>query len=440
MNAEAPHTAADPVFGAFDEALLGRALAAESRPRIRDARRLGFETFRALPAPSPTEEEWRRTPPARFPFSQWPRLPEAGVAQTERDPAIYDAFDAVLSVSESGVRLIRANGVDAAKAIRIWTSADDSVWPEELDGYFVGAAEPHAEDKFSALTRCLWNFAFGIVVPDGVQLPRGVLVHYRHRLNVPALFLPLGFVRVGRKASFALTEWHDMSSTAPMGVCGSLFIEGGDACRVHALRLQTARGPVHWLTGGGGRVGGDSRLEWTSLTLGARVTKTNLCLETAGRGAEAHANGLYFAGGEQHMDHRTLQVHSATDTLSKLLYKGVLQDEAHTVYQGLIQAAPHCVRVDAYQKNNNVLLGEGARAESLPGLLIEADDLRCTHGSTIGSLDPEQMFYLRSRGLDEAEARRVLIDGFLGDILREIPYDALRKKMQRIVDGKIRPA
>ena len=159
--------------------------------------------------------------------------------------------------------------------------------------------------------------------------------------------------------------------------------------------------------------------------------------DVAGEGSSAELDGLFFCDLDQHVDQKTLQIHSAPNTYSRLLYKGAVQDKGHSVYQGVIQARPGAIKVDAYQTNNNLILTDGAQADTIPGLLIDADDLKCSHGATIGNLDPDQLFYLRSRGFSEAAAKRILVLGFYDEIADRIPYEAIRARVHAIVEEKL---
>jgi Fe-S cluster assembly protein SufD len=119
------------------------------------------------------------------------------------------------------------------------------------------------------------------------------------------------------------------------------------------------------------------------------------------------------------------------------LYKGAVKDQGHSIYQGVINAKPGAIRVDAYQMNNNLILNEEARADSLPGLEIDADDLKCSHGATMGTLDPDQLFYLRARGLSDLEARRLLVAGFFEEVIAKIPYAFVQDRLRDHIVAKM---
>ncbi|HEY6866788.1 MAG TPA: SufD family Fe-S cluster assembly protein, partial [Candidatus Eisenbacteria bacterium] len=154
-------------------------------------------------------------------------------------------------------------------------------------------------------------------------------------------------------------------------------------------------------------------------------------------GAQVFVHGFMFGEARQHFDLHTLQQHLADHTTSDLLIKGCLKDRARSVYQGLIQVAEGAQRTDAYQANRNLLLSETARADSIPGLEILANDVRCTHGATIGTVDDEQMYYLMARGLPRNQAQRLIVEGFFAPVLDRIPLESVRDQLQQVIQLKI---
>jgi Fe-S cluster assembly protein SufD len=147
--------------------------------------------------------------------------------------------------------------------------------------------------------------------------------------------------------------------------------------------------------------------------------------------------GFYFASSEQHLDHDTQQNHLAPKTTSDLLYKGVVTGKSRSVWQGMIYVAPAAFGTDGYQANRNLILSRNARADSIPGLEILADDVRCTHGATAGKIDLEQLFYLGSRGIPNEEARKIIVDGFFEPVMNRIPFQDIRERLRNEVEIKM---
>jgi Fe-S cluster assembly protein SufD len=148
-------------------------------------------------------------------------------------------------------------------------------------------------------------------------------------------------------------------------------------------------------------------------------------------------SGFYFTDKHQHLDHDTQQNHLAEHTTSDLLFKGALKDQSRSVWQGMIYVAPGAQKTDGYQHNPNLLLSDDARADSIPGLEIMADDVRCTHGSTVGKIDPVEVFYLNSRGIPTEDAERLIIEGFFDPIMQRIPFEGVRERLQKAIVDKL---
>ncbi|NMC12070.1 MAG: SufD family Fe-S cluster assembly protein [Chloroflexi bacterium] len=148
-------------------------------------------------------------------------------------------------------------------------------------------------------------------------------------------------------------------------------------------------------------------------------------------------SGFYFSNGVQHFDHDTQQNHLAPHTTSDLLFKGALRDRSYSVWQGMIYVAPKAQKTDGYQANRNLTLSPEARADSIPGLEILADDVRCTHGATVGKIDADQMFYLQSRGISKKDAEKLIVEGFFDPIMQRIPFDGVRSRFQNAISKKL---
>jgi Fe-S cluster assembly protein SufD len=181
----------------------------------------------------------------------------------------------------------------------------------------------------------------------------------------------------------------------------------------------------------------DGNLDWIFGAIGSRLTKNFSDLELMGRGSTGRMSGFYFTDHKQHLDHDTQQNHLAPDTKSDLLFKGALLGESRSVWQGMIYVAPGAQKTDGYQANRNLVLSEQARADSIPGLEILADDVRCTHGATVGKIDEDQVFYLRSRGIQRVDAERLIVEGFFDPIMQRIPFEGVRKRFQEAIQDKM---
>ena len=182
-------------------------------------------------------------------------------------------------------------------------------------------------------------------------------------------------------------------------------------------------------------VGRDANLDWVALGFGSARGKVRMETKLAGRGSSARVTGAYAGDGVQHLDYDTTQEHAAEDTTSDLAFRGVLAERATAVWRGMIRVDPGAQRTDAFQESRNLLLSTDAHADAIPGLEIEADDVRCTHAAAVAQVDAEQLYYLRSHGLDEAEAKSLVVEGFLQELVeraKEGPIrDALAAELER---------
>jgi len=181
----------------------------------------------------------------------------------------------------------------------------------------------------------------------------------------------------------------------------------------------------------------DSELDWVIGGFGSKRGKVWIENDLAGEGATSRVTGAYFADGDQHLDFDTFQEHIAPNTESDFAFKGALREEASSVWRGMIRVEPGAQKTNAYQENRNLLLSEQAHADSILGLEIMANDVRCTHGATLGRIDRENLFYLMARGLSRAEAERLIVRGFFQDVLDRIELAPVREAVTAALEARI---
>ena len=184
-------------------------------------------------------------------------------------------------------------------------------------------------------------------------------------------------------------------------------------------------------------MGKDADLRWIQVSWGSRLTKAFLDLDLMGQGGHAELLGIYFPTGRQHIDHQTLQIHRVPNCFSDLLFNGALKEKARSVYMGIIKVLPAAQKTDAFQRNGNLILDSSARADSIPGLEIQADDVRCTHAATAAQVEEEYVFYLMARGLSRAQAERMIVQGFFQAVLDRVPVEGVVHKLERVIERKI---
>jgi Fe-S cluster assembly protein SufD len=309
--------------------------------------------------------------------------------------------------------------------------------PQIVEKLLATEAVPAEAGKFQALNAALWTDGILLVVPKNVQMELPIRVtrwvseagraHFSRTLIV---------AEAGSRVSFVdeiLSE--DFSEQTLVSSAVEAFTR--DQAQLQFVSLQRmGRGAFH-LSQQRTLAGKDSTLDTLNVSLGASVARVDLTADLLGSGANSDMLGLYFGDGDQHFDHNTRQDHIAPHAKSDLLYKGALDGKARAVFRGIIKVHRGAQQTDAYQTNRNLLLSPHARADSLPNLEIEADDVRCSHGASVGQLDQEQLFYLMSRGLSRSQAERLVVLGFLREVLSRLPLGGVVEKVTAIVESKL---
>ncbi|MDO8730394.1 MAG: Fe-S cluster assembly protein SufD [Candidatus Omnitrophota bacterium] len=376
---------------------------------VEDVRKTAWERYESLPWPVRTDEEWRRTDPKLLPALPAGEKPKEGAFQTGWETPAPELI-------RSGVIL-----TDLATATK--------QFPDLVQEYLFQTGEPGQLKKFVALHQAVAQQGLFCYVPDGVkvELP---LRSWIEAISGPAIFPHLAIV-VGKDSELTLVDERRSAPGAAEPVLSNemaeIFVGAGGRLRyVHLQRWNSATTELFTQ-----RAILEKEAQFLNITvgLGSKLSKANV--ETLLRGPGAHADllGIFFGAGKQHFDFHTLQDHQAPNTFSDLLYKCALADQAELVYTGLIRIAKQAQKSNAYQANRNLLLSQGAKADSIPMLEIEADDVRCTHGVAVGPVDEEQAFYLMSRGLSATESERLIVEGFFEQILKRIPVGDLREQL-----------
>lgn len=420
----------------FEESSLPRDA---GEPALLQAKRAAaFAQYSELPMPTIRDEEWRRTDPEMFPFDQFAAAPALPLLATAPEAGPWDhEFDVVVTVTDAGFHIRDAAGMLAGKKLVVQSLADAAVnHPEMVERYVQGTARVKQPRKFTALVDAFWNFGIFIYVPAKTIITRGVLIRYTHS-TAGRVVLPYLVAVADEQSELTIAEQYESPDSVEMLALSAREFYAKQGAVLRAASLQEWGDKTFHIGEDWVRAERDARVDWVSLLLGGQLSKMMVSCDVAAPNSNAYLSGLFFAEKQQHIDQCTLQLHSSANTYSNLLYKGAVKDRGHSIYQGVIDAAPHAVKVDAYQMNNNLILSEGARADSLPGLEIDADDLKCSHGATCGNLDPNHLFYLRSRGLSEAAARQLLVMAFFEEVIARVPHEFMRERVRDNVRHKV---
>ncbi|HEX2646202.1 MAG TPA: Fe-S cluster assembly protein SufD, partial [Candidatus Dormibacteraeota bacterium] len=379
---------------------------------LRERREMALENFEKLPAPSKTDEEWRRTDVSRLDPNQFSKLEHL-----------------------DGQKLILPEALPKGVILKpLRQAAIDH--PDLIEPRLFSLV--HADrDRFAALHAAFFTGGTFLYVPDGVVIDQPVIgQHFSHEAGTSVL--PHTLIVAGKNSKFDYLDEYIAENGDESGYrTGSAEIFLGEGSRVGYVAVQKWGRNVWHFSDERAELQKDATLRLFNVTLGAKFSKNRVEASLAGEGGDAELKAIYFASGEQFFDFHTLQDHRVGKTRSDLLFKGALADTARTVYAGLIRIEKHAARSDAYQANRNLVLSDKAKATSIPMLEIDNNDVRCTHGATVGPVDPEHLFYLRSRGIPEPTAKRMLIQGFFGNVLDRIPFEHARRLVEAELETRI---
>ena len=434
-------TAAEGVTAAFNREAAER-LAAGEPQWLRERRLAAWEVYEQTPLPTTQVEEWRYTDVAML------KLDEVRLEEESGDAPSGPAAELLATGSEAAGRALQVGArlveVECAEELRakgvviadLATAAREH--PELVEPYLGTRAVPADLGKFAALNGALWTGGVLVYVPRGVHVEQPIRVgRWLGRAGVAVLPRTLLVADEGSRVALVET-FASPDFDAPALSCGVVEVYARSGASVQYVGLQRWGLGVRHISTQRTIAERDANLDTLVVNLGASVARVDLAARLEGPGARSDMLGLYFANGEQHFDHNTRQDHVVPHAHSDLLYKGALYDRAHTVFRGLIKVHPKAQRTDAYQQNRNLLLSPEARAESLPNLEIEADDVRCSHGATVGHLDEEEMFYLMSRGLPRRAAERLVIFGFFGEVLERLPLPGVVEELRAAIEARLR--
>jgi Fe-S cluster assembly protein SufD len=380
-----------------------------------------FERYRALPLPTTKDEHWRFTDLAGFDPDAWTANGAAGIAAP---PSLLDVDVAgVAHVGESGIEI-----VSAPDGVRFEPLTDAHEHLYSLVGW---------DEKFAAHNAAMWQHGLLVHVPKGVVLEQPLYVRVANSVEGGSLFWRL-LVVAEPESRFALIEEYASSSPELSSYSNAAVeIVVQQAAKVEYVSVQNmSRATWHFATHHA-RVEREAELDWVTGGFGTGKGKIRIQNDLAGPGATSRVTGAYFADGTQHLDYDTFQEHMAPSTTSDFAFKGALRDKARTVWRGMIRVEEGAQKTNAYQENRNLLLSKTAHADSIPGLEILANDVRCTHGATLGQVDRDQLFYLMTRGLDRAEAERLIVRGFFQDVLDRVELEPVREALAAALEARI---
>jgi len=410
---------------------------------LREYKQNAWKIFESLPMPGNQEEAWRRT----------------DIRAMKADGFKLPVKDAYLDLPVAPEELLKplADGANGGQVVLLAGKAEASldeglkrkgvVFTDlqtafrehpELVEKAIGKAVKATDGKFAALVAAQAQSGVFLYVPRNVVVDAPL----HSLLWGPGTGLAyVSHVVVWLEEGASVTYVHEAASPNEQGQAmhaGIVELNVGPAANLRFVELQSWGENVWNFSHEKARVDRDGNLDWVFGAVGSHLTKNFSEIDLVGKGSTGKMSGFYFTDHDQHLDHDTQQNHFAENTTSDLLFKGALVQESRSVWQGMIYVAPGAQKTDGYQANRNLVLSKKARADSIPGLEILADDVRCTHGATVGKIDEDLVFYMMSRGIPRKVAERVIVEGFFDPIMQRIPFEGVRQRFQMAIAEKMR--
>ena len=398
----------------------------------------GERLFREYGFPSPRDEAWRFTnlkPLEKIDFLYPPEAPDGSGPGVEP-----------LNTGDDTIRLVFVNGVldpdlsvspDPSGGVCVESLTDAVRNREESIKPLLGNAVDLDRHPFSALNTAFLGRGAYVRVPAGRAERTPIhLVFASSGGGAPTVAFPRVLIHIEDGAEAKVVEEYSGTGGESFFTCGVTELFLGRNASVEHTRIQNEPENGFHIGVVTARLQRDSRLISHVVSLGARLSRVDLDVVLEEEGSEADLGGLYFPTGRQHMDHHTLVDHAAAHTASRELYEGILDGKSTAVFNGRVVIRSDAQKVDAAQTNNNLLLSDDALVNTNPELQIFADDVKAQHGATVGQIEDEHMFYLRSRGIGEKEARQILISAIAGKMIDRISVDPLREGLTTLIEER----
>jgi Fe-S cluster assembly protein SufD len=395
-------------------------------------RRRGREAFAAHGLPTTKLEEWRYTNVAELAGIAW-QLPGGrapGISRDAVEALASPVFACGLLVFADGRLVPGLSTLRAPEVELLPLAAARREGAAQSQLARVGSLVDVKAHPFAALATALLDDGVLIRLPAGARLEQPLhLVFLSLGAGAPTAGQPRVFVEAGRGSRAVVVQDHVSLGAAPAFTNAVTELHVGPGAQLEHVLLQREGDAAFHVSSCAALLERDARLALHTITLGGRLVRNDLSVTLAGEGSETVLNGLFLGSGERLVDNHSLVDHAVPHGTSRQLYKGVLADRSRGVFRGRVLVRPDAQRSDARQSNPNLLLSEGAEIDSKPQLEIFADDVKCSHGSAIGQSDENALFYLRTRGIDEAAARALLVRGFAAEVLAALPEPALAEAL-----------
>jgi FeS assembly protein SufD len=397
--------------------------------------------FEAMPIPSQETEEWRYTDLSNFDLDFVPFSPGGGPEAVNSHGVLHAAG---VVGERSGLQIQRNSEVISTQLVAGMSEAGvifcdldiaAATHPDLVEQH-LHSLVPTSRTKFVALHAAFRTAGTFLYVPDGVEieLPLQTLTYLD--ADGAAVF-PHTLIVVGAHASVTFVDRYVSPDLTRAFSDAVTEIVVGDGARVRYASIQDWGKGVTHLGVQRAQVGRDADIRTLAIGFGADLSRAEAETILAAPGGFSEMLGIFFADGEQHFDHRTLQDHVAPNCKSDLLYKGALRDHSRAVYSGWVHVRPEAQKTNAMQTSRNIVLSEHAKADAIPNLEIEANDVRCGHAASVGPVDEETIFYLQSRGITREDAERLIVSGFFQEVLDRVTIDEVRQGAEGAIASEL---
>jgi Fe-S cluster assembly protein SufD len=431
--AETTIQSAADLVGGFTPEVFAKHLA-DSPAWWHERKRAAYARFESLPMPSRTDEGWRFSNLSGIRLGGF--APGAAVSVVPASVALA-AAPALTFVNGRLAARTTLPAAAAAAGVVVSTLSDAvAANPELLREHFMAQPQKLGSAKFAALHEAFVLDGAFIHVPKGVEVAEPIVIVHSMRGDGAAVF-PHTLVIAEDNARVTVVDYFVSGDEARQFACGANDLYAGHGSRVTYAAAQCWSLETLSLQFNSTVVRRDARVQSLNLHLGGKQARHESLSQLQAPGGFSEMLALTVASGAREYDQRTLQIHQAPNTKSDLLYKNALLDKSRTIFSGLIIVDPDAQKTDAYQSNRNLMLSDDAESNSLPGLEIQANDVRCTHGATSARIDPEQEFYLKSRGIPPKAANELLIFGFFEEVLGRLENEELRDALRSLVRTRV---
>jgi Fe-S cluster assembly protein SufD len=384
--------------------------------------------YEKTPLPTLRDEHWRYTSLRGIDFDAY--RAETGAEGGEPAPTLLGGLESAGELRQVGDSIVALRAPAGIVFGSLEEAADrgDAIVVQHL-GTLVGAS-----DRFTAENAARFTGGALIHVPAGVTVDGPLHLSFA----IPAEGARTTYrVLVVAEANAHVSIVEEHAGGAAGYLNGVVELVAGNGAQIDYVRTQDLHRETVHMTTARAEIGRDASLRWTSIDLGGRIGKARMESRLSGPGSSVRVTGVYALDGDQHLDLDTTQEHAAPNAVSDLAFKGVLQGHSRSVWRGIIRVDEGAQKTDAFQENRNMLLSPHAHADSIPGLEILANDVRCTHAATVGQVDRELLFFLMARGFSRTEATRMIVQGFFADALARVEDETVRERLEQALTARV---